>query len=106
MKTICLSDDGKSAREYLTKRGLDAATDREFGFGLAPDDRGALKRALAQYDDAMLVEAGLRIEVEGKAPYDRFRGRLMLPIHDARGRIIAIWRANSRHRRKQMPPNT
>ncbi|HAV81238.1 MAG TPA: DNA primase, partial [Erythrobacter sp.] len=38
----------------------------------------------------MLSEAGMRIEVEGKDPYDRFRNRLMLPIHDARGRVIAF----------------
>ncbi|MXO58796.1 DNA primase [Altererythrobacter salegens] len=85
-----LSDEGKSAREYLSKRGLDASTARKFGFGLAPDDRGALKKALAQYDDAMLLETGLRIEVEGKEPYDRFRARLMLPIHDIRGRIVGF----------------
>jgi DNA primase len=85
-----LADEGKNAREYLKERGLDAATARKFGFGLAPDDRGALKRALGQFDDAMLAEAGLRIEVEDKAPYDRFRGRLMLPIHDVRGRIVAF----------------
>lgn len=85
-----LSEEGAKAREYLKDRGLDATTARRFGFGLAPDDRGALKKALAQFDDAMLAEAGLRIEVEGKEPYDRFRGRLMLPIHDVRGRIVAF----------------
>src|SRR3546814_17844665 len=38
----------------------------------------------------MLVEAGLLIGVEGKEPYDRFRGRLMIPIRDPRGRVIAF----------------
>jgi DNA primase len=38
----------------------------------------------------MLIEAGLRILVDDKEPYDRFRGRLMLPIEDARGRVIAF----------------
>jgi DNA primase len=38
----------------------------------------------------MLVEAGLLISVDGKAPYDRFRGRLMIPIRDPRGRVIAF----------------
>lgn len=38
----------------------------------------------------MLVEAGLLIEVEGKEPYDRFRDRLMIPIRDPRGRVIAF----------------
>jgi DNA primase len=85
-----LSDSGLKAREYLKKRGIDATTARKFGFGLAPDDRSALKKALGQFDDAMLADTGLRIEVEGKEPYDRFRGRLMLPIHDVRGRIVGF----------------
>ena len=38
----------------------------------------------------MLVEAGLLIQVEDKEPYDRFRGRLMIPIRDPRGRVIAF----------------
>ena len=85
-----LSDEGAKAREYLKARGLDGTAVRRFGFGLAPDSRNALKQALPQFDDALLAEAGLRIEVEGKPPYDRFRGRLMLPIQDARGRVIGF----------------
>src|SRR3546814_3935941 len=38
----------------------------------------------------MLVEAGMLISVDDKEPYDRFRGRLMIPIRDARGRVIAF----------------
>ena len=38
----------------------------------------------------MLVEAGLLIAVDDKEPYDRFRGRLMIPIRDPRGRVIAF----------------
>jgi len=82
--------DGSQPRAYLSQRGFSDATIREFGFGYAPGDRQALKRALGQFDEAMLSEAGMRIEVEGKDPYDRFRNRLMLPIHDARGRVIAF----------------
>ena len=63
---------------------------REFGFGYAPEDRQALKRALANFEEGMLIDAGMRIAVEDKEPYDRFRGRLMLPIHDQRGRVIAF----------------
>ena len=44
----------------------------------------------ALIDEPMLLETGLRIDVEGKEPYDRFRGRLMLPIQDARGRVIGF----------------
>ncbi|SFG17368.1 DNA primase [Novosphingobium sp. CF614] len=81
---------GGPARAYLATRGFDARTVERFGFGYAPDDRQALKRALERFPEAMLIEAGLLIEVEGRDPYDRFRGRLMLPIEDARGRVIAF----------------
>ncbi|WP_226018502.1 DNA primase [Novosphingobium sp. FKTRR1] len=81
---------GEAARAYLATRGFPAAIVREFGFGYAPDSRTALKEALSDFPEAMLIEAGLRIVVEGRDPYDRFRGRLMLPICDPRGRPIAF----------------
>ncbi|MBX9885143.1 MAG: DNA primase, partial [Novosphingobium sp.] len=83
-------DQGAAARAYLASRGFPAATVRDFGFGYAPDSRTALKDALSQFPEPMLIEAGLRIVVEGRDPYDRFRGRLMLPICDPRGRVIAF----------------
>ena len=49
-----------------------------------------MKASLKQFDETLLIEGGLRIAVEDKEPYDRFRNRLMLPIHDARGRVIAF----------------
>ena len=84
--------EGAQARAYLAKRGITDATIRTFGFGFAPGERQALKAALAQFDEAMLVEAGMRIDPqEGEREnYDRFRARLTLPIHDARGRVIAF----------------
>ncbi|AKM06908.1 DNA primase [Pelagerythrobacter marensis] len=81
---------GTKAREYLQSRGFNARTVERFGFGYAPAERQALKGALSQFDESLLVEAGLRIEVDDRDPYDRFRSRLMLPIHDARGRVIAF----------------
>jgi DNA primase len=89
-KNNLLSEEERSVREYLASRGLDGHTIERFGFGYAPEDRKALKRALAQYPEPMLIEAGLLIAVDDKEPYDRFRGRLMLPIQDARGRVIAF----------------
>ncbi len=85
------SADGAEARGYLARRGISDATQREFGFGFAPDDRQAIKAAL-KFDEALLVEAGMRIAPEEgeRENYDRFRGRLMLPISDARGRVIAF----------------
>ncbi len=83
-------DVGAEARTYLTKRGIAPATVETFAMGFAPDRRDALKTALARFGDAALIEAGLLISVEEKAPYDRFRGRLMIPIRDPRGRVIAF----------------
>ncbi|MDE0879149.1 MAG: DNA primase [Sphingomonas bacterium] len=82
--------DGTPARTLLDRRGIRPETARNFGMGFAPDSRGKLKTALADYGDAMLIETGMLISVEGKEPYDRFRGRLMIPIRDARGRTIAF----------------
>jgi DNA primase len=88
--------EGEKARAYLATRGFDAHTLQRFGFGYAPEGRQALKAALSQFPEAMLIEAGLRITVDDpnsntkREPYDRFRGRLMLPIEDARGRVIAF----------------
>ncbi len=82
--------EGERARAYLATRGFDAHTVQRFGFGYAPEGRQALKAALKDVPEAKLIEAGLRIAVDDKEPYDRFRGRLMLPIEDARGRVIAF----------------
>ena len=83
---------GADARDYLQRRGIDAAAAERFGLGLAPDSRNALKRALAKLDEDKLVETGMLIQPEegDKASYDRFRGRLMFPVRDARGRVIAF----------------
>lgn len=84
------SGNGAPAREYLAKRGISEATRKAFGLGLAPESRSALKEALKKFPTAMLVESGMLIAVDDKEPYDRFRGRLMIPIRDARGRVIAF----------------
>jgi len=84
------SNGGAGARDYLKSRGFDQHTIERFGFGYAPPDRQAMKSALSEFEEPMLIEAGLRIAVDDKEPYDRFRSRLMLPIQDARGRVIAF----------------
>lgn len=88
--TQLLGVEGSAARRYLKQRGFTEQTIRDFGFGLAPDNRTGLKTALQKFGDPMLIEAGLLISVDGKASYDRFRGRLMIPIRDPRGRVIAF----------------
>lgn len=85
------SNSGAETRAYLEERGISEATQRAFGLGFAPDDKGKLEAALKQFDKTMLLEAGLIAQPEdGRAPYDRFRSRLMFPIRDRRGRVIAF----------------
>src|SRR5436305_2449471 len=82
---------GTEARDYLKRREIDSATIERFGLGLAPDSRTALKRALEKLGEDRLVETGMLIKPEeGGDTYDRFRGRLMIPTRDARGRVIAF----------------
>ncbi len=87
---------GGAARDYLKQRGLSDATIAKFGFGFAPASRAKLRTALRRFGNDRLIEAGLLIEPaereqgEHREPYDRFRGRLMIPIHDQRGRVIAF----------------
>lgn len=84
---------GAQARDYCARRGLKAETLKEYRFGLAPNGRDALKRHLISRGVAeeAMVEAGLVIQPEdGRASYDRFRNRLMIPIHDDRGRVVAF----------------
>jgi DNA primase len=83
---------GGRAREYLQARGVDPATIRRFRLGWAPEDRQALRRRLAaDFPDAMLIEAGL-MRPAGAAgeTSDYFRARVMFPIGDRAGRIIAF----------------
>ena len=85
--------DGEAARAYLRRRGLRPETVEAFGLGWAPDGRSVLKQILVGegYPEALLVEAGLLIEPEdGGESYDRFRGRVIFPIADRRGRVIAF----------------
>jgi DNA primase len=84
---------GARARGYLADRGLDPNTQLAFRLGYAPPERFALKENLGgqgvPVDD--MVEAGLLIAGDDvPVPYDRFRERVMFPITDLRGRIIAF----------------
>src|SRR4051812_35665369 len=83
---------GARAREYLIRRGLDEETIRRFRLGWAPEDRQALRRVLgSEFPEALLGEAGLRrVPHGGDSPYDYFGARIMFPIGDRAGRIIAF----------------
>jgi DNA primase len=82
---------GAPAREYLGARGIDPETIRRFRLGWAPNDRQALRRTLAaDFPEALLVEAGLVRRPEADEPLDYFRGRVMFPIGDRVGRVVAF----------------
>jgi DNA primase len=84
---------GAKARGYLADRGLDAATQLKFRLGYAPPERFALKEHLGKegISSEDMVEAGLLVAGDDiPVPYDRFRDRVMFPITDLRGRVIAF----------------
>ncbi|KRR17948.1 DNA primase [Bradyrhizobium retamae] len=87
------SRNGAKARGYLGDRGISSATQLQFRLGYAPGERFALKEHLGAQGISTedMVEAGLLIGGDDiPVPYDRFRDRVMFPIADARGRVIAF----------------
>jgi len=84
--------DGAKARAYLRDRGLTPATQQSFRLGYAPDSRNALKEYLASKGVAkeQMEACGLTVFEDVPVSYDRFRDRIMFPIPDSRGRIIAF----------------
>src|SRR5688500_3890112 len=89
IKQLAASD---KARAYLDRREVDAATRERFAIGYAPDSFSALRDALGT--DArrvsLLERAGLFSKNDKGNTYDKFRDRVMFPIHDRRGRVIAF----------------
>lgn len=85
------SKPGDVARTYLSERGVDLETIEAFQLGYSPDSWDALKSHLTErsYTDEELLSAGLLVESE-RGGYDRFRGRLMFPIRDDRGRTVGF----------------
>jgi DNA primase len=84
---------GAKARGYLADRGIQPTTQLKFRLGYAPVERYALKEHLGAHGVPVpdMVEAGLLISGEDIAlPFDRFRDRVMFPISDFRGRVIAF----------------
>ena len=84
---------GERARKYLTGRGIDEKAIERFRIGYAPADWRALREAAHRHGigDEVLLEAGLTKESErGGEPYDRFRDRVIFPIPDIGGRLVAF----------------
>ncbi|HXL13563.1 MAG TPA: DNA primase [Bradyrhizobium sp.] len=87
------SRNGAKARGYLGDRGISPATQVQFRIGYAPSDRFALKEHLGAQNIPVedMIEAGLLYSGDDiPVPYDRFRDRVMFPITDLRGRVIAF----------------
>lgn len=85
------TESGRDARDYLERRGLGQEVCRTFRVGLSPDEwRGLQRRAAKEgFTDRELEDAGLLIRQSGKT-YDRFRGRLMFPLVDHRGKVLGF----------------
>ncbi|MGH9575253.1 MAG: DNA primase [Candidatus Acidiferrales bacterium] len=85
------SAEGKVASAYLEERGLDREAIARFGLGFAPYSGDALLRALKpKYSEALLGSSGLFSKNEGGRLYDRFRRRIMFPIANDAGKVIAF----------------
>ena len=80
------------ARAYLEERGLSAATQERFGIGYAPNTWEAASKRLRSkgFTDAELTDAGIASPSTRGGVYDRFRGRIIIPIRDASGRAIGL----------------
>lgn len=82
--------DGKGALDYLAGRGITRDSIERFGMGWAPASwDGLLNHARRLLPERVLLKAGLLIEGD-RGPYDRFRGRIMIPIRSAGGRTVAF----------------
>jgi DNA primase len=85
---------GEPSRDYLKGRGLTKTAADYFGIGYAPNNFSALKDDLIQKGAKLntLIEAGLLVQPEdaSRQPWDRFRDRIIFPIHDSRGRLVAF----------------
>ena len=87
------SNQGKHALEYLKKRGLSSDAIERFEIGFASADQTTLTQKLIDkgYDLDAIIETGMSVKSdESNRLYDRFRGRIMFPIRDSRGRCIAF----------------
>ena len=86
------SPAGKTAREYLIKRGFEEKTLQEFHVGFAPDSWDTLLKAarVKKIEKSVLDDSGLIITSENNKQYDRFRNRIMFPIFDLHGNPVGF----------------
>lgn len=86
------SSVGMIAKDYVEKRGIRPDTIQNFRIGYAPDDKNALHKHLISigFPQKLQAEAGLIIEADSGGVYDRFQARVMFPIRNASGKVIAF----------------
>lgn len=84
--------EGREGLQYLQKRGLDDDTITRFRLGFAPNDSKALQQAMQQQGHALeeMAEAGLIRKGRNGDYYSFFRGRVLFPVADRRGRVVAF----------------
>lgn len=84
--------EAQNAQEYLARRGLDESTINHYKIGYSPDDWHATFNHLvkSQQDKQLYDQAGMLVNSDNGNQYDRFRGRIMFPIRDRQGNIIAF----------------
>ena len=86
------SDQGVEARTYLKKRGVTSDLAAEFSLGLSERNGSSITNILQQqgFTPEQMVESGLVLRRDDGSFYDRFRGRLMFPIHNESGKVIGF----------------
>lgn len=89
---VLLSEIGKPGLDYLIRRGLSMATIRHFGLGFSPPGRFALSDHLKKmgYTDQELIQANVAFQSRSGRIMDRFHSRVMFPIIDLRGNVVAF----------------
>jgi len=90
-RQLATTAEGKAARAYLADRGLDDAAIERFGLGYAPSGGESLLRHLKQkFPDALIAQSGLASRDDKGRLYDRFRRRIIFPIANDTGKIVAF----------------
>ncbi len=91
-RDMLFSEKGENARKYLENRRLTSKTVASFGIGYAPNEWDALTKHLSSlgFSKSLMAEVGLAVQNEKGHVYDRFRNRVMFPILDTRGNVIAF----------------
>ena len=91
-RTLWESPSAAGVRQYLTRRGLGPDVCRAYRLGYSPAAWGTLRDGALKkgFSERELLDAGLVVPGKSGKPYDRFRGRLMFPLTDERGRVLGF----------------